>query len=367
MKKYFQLLQDAIPTLSILDIDVPIKETEIDSLDLVVIRVALEKYFNLEISDTQWYKFKTLSEALKYCKKNTSDKSTKKSESLKQIKNTRNCEIRMPQMAINALSENWLLKEIGDIHWDLLSEGLEQKSSEFKDEYGNRLYATFVRINFSIIPLNRFKENDILIFQSEIKRFGNNTYFTNVIGNSSENILDANLMTSFTQRQQNDNSKILKTDPKEKLNGIEQLIFTPEFFNQYRLLKKNLLEELKFKNTSFYLSNEIISSDNYSINPYYDINGVGLLYFASYPIISDKCTADYLRTLDKINDYESAYSTIYRDIFYFANCNAGDHVCFNLNSIEDFEKDKLIITTSLYRASDNQIMAKIFTIKQRLA
>ncbi len=174
-------------------------------------------------------------------------------------------------------------------------------------------------------------------------------------------------MTSFTQRQQNDNSKILKSDPKEKLNVIEQIKFIPEIFNQYRLLKKNPLEELQFNNISFSLSTEIISSDDYNVNPYYEINGVGLLYFASYPIICDKCTADYLRKTNKVTDFENSYNTIYRDIFYFANCNTGDHVIFNLHTIEDFEDNKLIVTTSLYRASDKTLMAKIFTVKQKTA
>ena len=118
-----------------------------------------------------------------------------------------------------------------------------------------------MRISFSISPLHSFLENDILTLKSEIKRFGSNTYFTTVIGNSSENMLEANLMTSFTQRQQNDNSKILKSDPKEKLNVIEQIKYIPEFFNQYRLLKKNLLEELQFNNISFSLSNQIIDPE----------------------------------------------------------------------------------------------------------
>ncbi len=359
-------MQNVFPIIRETDLDIPIKDIGIDSLDLVVIRVGIEKYFGKETSDAEWYQFKTLTEALKYFETN-SPKISQNTVAAKQITSKRKYEIRMPQMAVNALSENWLLKEMGDLHWDLLSQGLEQKSSEFKDENGNRLYATFVRISFLISPLHGFLENDTLTLKSEIKRFGNNTYFTTVIGNSNENMLEANLMTSFTQRQQNDNSKILKSDPKEKLNVIEQIKYIPEFFNQYRLLKKNLLEELQFNHISFSLANEIISTDDYRINPYYEINGVGLLYFASYPIISDKCTADYLRKIHKVNDFESSYSTIYRDIFYFLNCNIGDHVNFNLHTIEDFEENKLIVTTSLYRVSDKTLMAKIFTIKQKTA
>ena len=36
----------------------------------------------------------------------------------------------MPQMANAALSENWLFKELGDIHWELLSKGLNTPWAE---------------------------------------------------------------------------------------------------------------------------------------------------------------------------------------------------------------------------------------------
>ncbi len=45
----------------------------------------------------------------------------------------------MPQMAIGALSENWLFKEIGGRHWQMLCEGVNTNSDEIKDEEGNQL------------------------------------------------------------------------------------------------------------------------------------------------------------------------------------------------------------------------------------
>ena len=90
----------------------------------------------------------------------------------------------MPQMANSALSENWLLKELGDLHWKLLSDGIEQKSSEFKDEIGNRLYATFIRIYYSLSNLKSFQENERIDFSGSIKRFGNSTYLSEINGES---------------------------------------------------------------------------------------------------------------------------------------------------------------------------------------
>jgi probable biosynthetic protein (TIGR04098 family) len=360
LKKYLQIIKDVIPSLQEQQLKIPVKDAGIDSIDIVVIRVAMEKYFGLEISDKEWYAFSTLEEALIYFH-NQSNKNERKASITKQIALHREQEIRMPQMANSGLSENWMLKEIGDIHWQLLSSGLEQKSSEFKDDNGNRLYATFIRINYSVSPLNLFQENEIIYFDAEIKRFGNSTYLSLVKGACYDKLIQANLMTSFSQRESNNNSKILKANPEEKINHIEQLKNTPEFLNEYRLLRKGLLNEIQSGAFCFDLAEKVIGSKSYTPNPYYDINGVGLLYFASYPIIADKCLYDFLNEKGD----EDKYHTVYRDIFYFANCNLTDQILFKLNSVITLENNKLAISCSLYRQSDNVLMAKIFVIKQK--
>ena len=47
---------------------------------------------------------------------------------------------------MEGLSESWLLKELGDMHWSMITKGLGSPSSELCDGSGNRLYATFTRI-----------------------------------------------------------------------------------------------------------------------------------------------------------------------------------------------------------------------------
>lgn len=364
MKQYLSIIQSVLPSFTEQLLEAPVKETEIDSLDIVVIRVAIEKHFGFEISDKEWYQFTTLAEALSYFH-SQNDRIDKGVFDSREISLTREQEIRMPQMANSALSENWLLKEMGDIHWELLSRGLEQKSSEFKDDTGNRLYATFIRINYSVSPLSAFLENEIIHLESQIKGFGNNTYYSTVNGNCNEKYIYANLMTSFSQRELNDNAKISKTNPYEKVNYIEQVKNTPESLNEYRLLKKGLLNEITSSDFNFKIKDDIIATIEYLINPYYEINGVGLLYFASYPIIADKCLCDFLKQTQEVKDFESVYHTVFRDIFYFANCNINDAIEFQLHSIEYPDQNSLATTSSLFRKRDNILMAKIFTIKRK--
>ena len=358
MKQYLHILQKEISKVSEADLFVPVKETHIDSLDLVVIRVALEKHFELEIPDVVWFNYQTLAEALEYFHKNKGLLKTNQNTEKTDIVHSEDLEIRMPQMANSALSENWLLKFLGDTHWQLITKGFQKKSSEFKDDDGNRLYSTFIRINYSVSPLCQFLENEIIDFNSSIKCFGNNTFLSRVIGNCDEKKISASLMTTFSVRECTDNNKISKCEPKVRTNKISQLSKTPLLLNDYRLLRKGLIDEISSDYGIFQINDDILFSCEYSINPYYDINGVGLLYFASYPIISDKCFDEYYQKNDNLQ-------TIYRDIFYFANCNSSEKIIFTLNSIEEIENG-LKTTVSLYRKSDNQLLSKILTIKQKI-
>lgn len=358
MKQYLHIIQKELPTVSEEDLFTPIRQTHIDSLDIVVIRVILEKYFGIEVSDAVWYQYQTLSEALEYFHKHKSEHSSSNKTEANEVTNKECVEIRMPQMANGALSESWLLRYLGDKHWLLLSEGFNKKSSEFKDNSGNRIYATFVRINYSTSSLNDFKENETINFNSKIEGFGNSTFISNINGKSSINEIKATLLTTFSIRINDNNNEINKGNVDLIPNRIAQLSKTPIHLNDYRLLRKGLLDEIPSDFGNFQNTDNVIFTCEYEVNPYYDINGVGLLYFAAYPMVSDSC---YLKYLNDPISY--SHHTVYRDIFYFANCNPNDKIIYQLNFID--QNENIIITlTSLFRKSDNKLLAKILTVKE---
>jgi acyl carrier protein len=364
IETFLQIVRETSSDISEQDLKLPVRDIGIDSIDLVVIRVALEKYFRHEISDTEWYQLNTLDEVLNYF--TSKGLEVKKPViSSKRVEFDKMIEVTMPRMANNSLSENWLLKECGDLHWKLLSDGLGQKSKEFKDEMGNRLYATFTRISYTCSPLNSFQENDIINFKGSIKRFGNNTYLSDMDGKSQNSFLTARLMTSFSLRSSNDNSKIEKSNPRVRISHIEEIKTTPEFLNNFRLIRKNLIDTWETFHFKFPVTNENIFENNYCINPYYDINGVGLLYFAAYPVISDFSLSKFFLEKFGSRDWTDRYQTIGRDINYFANCNANETIVTRLNSFELVDNRYLKLETSLSRLSDSVVLAKIFTVKEK--
>lgn len=185
-----------------------------------------------------------------------------------------------------------------------------------------------------------------------------NTFISFINGKSSSNEINATLLTTFSIRVNDNNNEINKGNVDLIPNRIGQLSKTPIHLNDYRLLRKGLLDEISSDFGNFPNTDSILFSCEYEANPYHDINGVGLLYFAAYPIISDSCCLKYF------NDPKSySYQTVYRDIFYFANCNPTDKIIFQLNFID--KNENIIRTlTSIYRHSDKKLLAKILTVKK---
>jgi probable biosynthetic protein (TIGR04098 family) len=366
MQVYLNRILSFIPEFKESDMNEPFRDARIDSIDLVAIRVEFESILGKKIPDEEWLKFESVSEIINYCLLNKPVQ-RKLSNELTRESTHKSVVINMPQMALEALSENWLFKEIGGFHWDKICDGLNESSFNLKDDIGNRLYATFVRIRLVCNKnLKAFNENEILNFDGQIKRFGESMYFSNLKIESNEEKITAELMTTFSIRNATDNTKLAKSQPSGVKNQIEQFSSFPNFGNEYRLMKKGELESFSYKNFQFDITDSILFEIEYELNPYYDLNGVNLLYFAAYPIINDICEAKYFNVnLNLEGRWEQTYYTSYKDVFYFSNCNISETIIYQMNYCQKQADDSYIIQSTLFRKSDMVPMAKIFTIKSR--
>ncbi len=273
--------------------------------------------------------------------------------------------INMPQMALEALSENWLFKELGAMHWDLICHGLSTKSFDLKNDTDDRLYATFVRIRLtSEKNLSHFIENDAAAMDGSIARFGNSMYFSKIDFKTSEVAFHNELMTTFSIRNHGDNTKLAKSEPHNVDNQVENLSKLPAIGSEYRLIKKRVLKELNLGNFKFTIDydQEPIFTHTYALNPFIDLNGVNLLYFAAYPIINDVCESKYFNEQLDGSRWEQTYYTSHKDILYYSNCNINERIKYELLTAEKQGADYLV-SSLLRRESDNEILARVFTVK----
>ena len=269
--------------------------------------------------------------------------------------------VNMPQMANSALSENWLFKEIGDIHWQLLCRGLNTDSAELSDADGDRLYATFISIEIDSKALFHYSENDVIHLLAKIERYGDNIYRTRI---SSDADITAKLVTSFTKRFKRDNTSLKKASPHTDQNDIP-LIPYPDALDVHRQVRKGVMRTVESGGVIFELRDAILYETTHSIIPFYEINGVGLLYFAAYPIINEMCELRFHEEEMDIHDWAEAYHTKSRKILYLGNCPRTDKVIYRLHDRQEIDNDRIKLYSTLSRASDGKRIAEIFTVKER--
>jgi probable biosynthetic protein (TIGR04098 family) len=277
--------------------------------------------------------------------------------------------VNMPQMALTGLSESWLMKEIGNLHWHMLCDDLGVKSNEIFDEFGNRLYATFVRITVEgNSSLKDFKENDYLHISGNIKQINSMLYCSTVKLDCAGKLFVASLTTSFTSRDDDtDNTKLTKGVPRKGNNKINTISDMPKHVLEIIKYKKSTIHNICLCDHNFDLTDISIFQQSYNINPYTDINGVGLLYYAAYPLISDVCELEYFnKTMHSQIHWALRSATMSRDIIYLGNCNISDVIYYDLNSCQTLSANKVALQSTLRRKSDNAPIAKLFTIKQML-
>jgi len=343
------MISREFPAFTSGDMDTPFARLGIDSISMLTIRTQAETLAGKGLDQDQWDDIDTpadLARALGQISPQLQSVDVPPTPSER-----RTYFLNMPQMAVGGLSESWLFKELGDIHWIVLAEALGQPTRLLSDSAGDRIYATFTRIQLrSSCALGIYKENERVDIESSMSRYGAGLYFSEATVNGATGSIQARLMSSFAKfGAAGSNTSLFKGLPVLPPDCIiPTLREVPEFGRDYQGRRAETLAPPIFE-------------CEYEIMPSHDINGVGLLYFAAYPMIDDICAARHAGRM-----YATGFSTCYRDIFYFGNSDADDKLIYRLHRRAG-DGDSVEIESSISRKSDGNLMARIFTRKVRPA
>ena len=349
-------------------LDCPIEDCGLDSFELITLRTALEQAENTTIPDQEWGAVQKLSDIARLAAfesasitaapvelSATTDAAlpslsdTSASATVAMGRADRSFALNMPQMALAGLSESWLLKELGDLHWAMLTHFLGQDSGAIKDETGSRLYATFTRIKFdSKTGLRAFNENDQVEMASKLNRFGASFFFAEHNVASPNGALRARSMSTFAKYgERGNNTSLMKGTPAiPSPDAVPSLSEFPKFGTQYR--ERRAVED----------EGEALFECEYEQQGPHDINGVGLLYFAAYPIIFDICLGRFEGA-----EFLLTHSTISKDVCYFANAEPTETLVFRIHQRAEADGE-VHHTATLSRKSDDKRMATIVGAKR---
>lgn len=331
------LLSSYLPEVT--NLNVRFEDLKIDSFALITLRAEIEENEGILISDEDWTAIERPSDLLRFI---TKVKDQRFGEVVGATAR-RSYDVNMPQMALGGLSESWLFKEIGDLHWSLLTTSLGVRSRDIADQAGDRLYATFTRIRYrSTASLAEVEENDQLDVTAAMTRFGAGMFFSSSQLRSAKCEIEFEVMSSFSKfGESGENSSLVKGQPHLPSDFVvPSLSSLPAFATEYR--------ERRAADPG-----PVLFETEYEILPQHDINGVGLLYFAAYPLISDICLMRWFGQGAAL-----AWSPTSRDIGYFANSGASDRLIYRLHKDEQSDEQRRCVGT-LSRLSDGKRMALI--------
>ncbi|MEL7445510.1 MAG: Pnap_2097 family protein [Pseudomonadota bacterium] len=346
-------------------LSLPLSDCGLDSFELITLRTKLEEAFALSIPDSEWAELGSLedigrlpvlngaTEPMAAPKTSSNfkvpDENPSSAASVEMGAARREFALNMPQMALAGLSESWLFKELGDLHWAMVTHFLGKASGAIADDSGSRLYATFTRIVMESDPsLRGFIENDGLAITSGLERFGASFFFGNHRVDGPTAHVTARTMSTFAKYgERGKNTSLIKgTPPLPNADAVPSLSDFPAFGTEYRERRAAEVE-----------SEPLFECEYEQLAPH-DINGVGLLYFAAYPMIFDLCIERF-----EGKGFLLPMSTVKKDICYFANAEPTETLVFRLHERSE-DGDIIHHTASLSRKSDNRRMAEVISSKR---
>jgi probable biosynthetic protein (TIGR04098 family) len=341
-------IQFELPSFSSHQLATPFDLLGVDSFAMLTLRTRLEQSLEITIDDASWTSVITPADVVRIVEAIQPGRNGTGWTGVSAGRRAYN--LNMPQMALGGLSESWLFKEMGDLHWSLITTGLGRSSSQIKDASGNRLYATFTRLRIgSTAPFAEFAENETITIEGEVSRYGAGMFFTNAVLTGAGKSAQISLMSSFSKYgQAGANTSLLKGQPEIPPGcQIPALTEMPAFGEEYRARR------------AAQLSKQIFECE-YEIIPPHDINGVGLLYFAAYPIINDICAMRYAG-----RSFATDFSTTNRDVYYFSNSDPNETLIYRIHRWHANE-GHIEMEATISRKTDGVLMAYVMTEKDRV-
>lgn len=221
----------------------------------------------------------------------------------------------MPHLAVVGLSETWLLKEAGHVHWQLLEEVVGCRSRHWKDASGARLYASFIAYKLEGRLAAALGEGDLLECHSELGATSRNRFCSRHVLRCASLPFEATLsmVTSFVRRDGESNRGFVRTS----FGSSEHV---DDIFGE--TVDDLLGRRRQFRREVAQLRDSAPGVSRFAACPMEDFNHAGMVYFATFPRYLDRAE---VRT--QIASPSLALpALVSRSCFYYGNADAGDEI-----------------------------------------
>jgi len=282
--------------------------------------------------------------------------------------------IHLPQTDATGLSENWLFKHCGEMHWDYLCAAMGVSgvnAQEMRDDAGKRLYPSFVAIKGRYAtPLSTVQMDQRFQTTVELKHFGRAFFHSTIAFGNEEMRFELEMLTTFAARNKSELNDLHQSLPAANLvYKSRPLNSRPPILKLSQALRHGEAMEYDLLGYHFAVSENALGLQmSFEPSPYIDYNGAGLLYFAAYPTIADTIERRLIgkhHLADTARDWAAQSSTIARDVFYYRNLDLGKTLIAILKRF-DRVGENVILDTLLTNEADGAPLAEIITAKRLL-
>jgi probable biosynthetic protein (TIGR04098 family) len=258
-------------------------------------------------------------------------------EAMPSLDAPRRVRLGMPHLDVGGLSEGWLLRYTGDLHWEAISRRLGVATHEIREDGRQRLYPTVVALRARYdAPLATVRENDLFEASIEVEPCGRACAQGRFEAAAGRARLSLELLTTFAARQADGTMRTARpaaglADRWAPFASLSRLALLA------RAARRGEPLDDSFCGPSLAASGAVLGTARHEPSPYADYNGAGLLYFAAYPTIADtveRCLVGELGLAPAgLRDWALATSPTARDVFYYGNLPLGDALLVELVSL----------------------------------
>jgi len=270
----------------------------------------------------------------------------------------RQIRVGMPHLDAGGLSENWLFRQAGDLHWEAIARRLDADTDELRGPDGDRLYPTVVaaRARYQV-PLSSVRENQVLSWTARVAPCGRSCAHGQLEAELSPGgaELSLELLTTFAAREPSGGLRTAlpsarlaarwTTTSSHPVHPVQAQTQDQDDLEIARLARAarrgEALRDDHFSGPASLvdLPRPVLGCVTHEPSPYADYNGAGLLYFASYITIADTAERAIVRSrglapATVTTDWALGTSAIRRDVFYYANLALGDSLIAELLDLE---------------------------------
>jgi len=234
-------------------------------------------------------------------------------------------ELGMPLLGRSGLNESALLKLIGHDRWETLARMGGVSTSQIRDAFDNRLYATYCFVELALTPeraLSAYDENDVLNFSRSDLSHYSRVYLDGKYVLADGGPFEIRCTNVFIY--QLGGPQQLKMSQPENLN-FDAMLELPEQPDSLGLCRAAKSEGTfqTFDSNHADLGSRLVT---YGIDADRDANGAGLIYFANFVCFLDCAERALLNDCRTPSHLIDARSTYWRRLGYFGNAQVTDQL-----------------------------------------